>query len=61
MGDQWDYKLRKLEMAWDLARRIMPERMISAGRWSESNYLDLAKEVLQKASEVVEVVFTEDK
>jgi len=61
MGDEWDYKLRKMQMAWELALKTMPTGAQVQGKWTEALYLKNAQEVLSKSFEVVDAVFTEDK
>lgn len=61
MGDQWDYKLRKMEMAWELAVKTMPTGIQVQGKWTEGLYLKNAQEVLAKSFEIIDSVFTEDK
>ncbi len=60
MGDMWDYKLKKMEMAWELANRMIPKAPTSGGRWTEDKYLDLSQQTLKKAFEAVNAVFIED-
>ena len=61
MGDEWDYKLWKAQMAWDLAMRIIPPKPDSQGAWTQGNYLAEAQETLERAQEVINAVFTADK
>ena len=35
----WDYKIRKLEIAWELASRIIPEAPQPSGVWKEADYI----------------------
>ena len=59
MGDEWDYKLRKMEMAWDLALRIIPDKPEDSGAWIRENYLARAQETLKQTNEAVNAVFKE--
>ena len=61
MGDQWDYRLNKMDMAWELAVRIIPDKPTDTGRWTEKDYLKNAQEVIREAYDVVDAVFTIDK
>lgn len=60
MGDIWDYKLRKMEIAWELATRVMPNSPHPQGAWTEGNYLKKAQETLQQAQEIINTVFADD-
>ena len=60
MGDNWDYKLRKLEMAWELASRIMPMEARDIGEWAPDGYLKQAQQVLTGARDVVDAVFSNE-
>jgi hypothetical protein len=60
MGDKWDYKLKKVEMAWDLANRIIPKNPEARGLWGERDYLKNAQEILKQAHEGIDAVFTAD-
>ena len=57
MGDAWDYRLRKMEIAWELASRLMPAHVKDSGRWSEDTYLKYAQETMRQANDIVETVF----
>jgi hypothetical protein len=59
MGDYWDYRLWKAEMAWDLAMRIIPDKTSSTGRWTEDTYLKHAQEALKQSKEVIDAIFIE--
>jgi hypothetical protein len=59
MGDQWDYKLRKMEMAWELASRFIPEEIQNTGKWTETDYLKNAQAALREAYAVVNAIFKE--
>jgi len=61
MGDIWDYKLRKAEMSWELALRIIPKGVESTGKWTDSDYLKNAQKILKECHGIVDAVFTEDK
>ena len=57
MGDAWDYRLRKVEMAWELALRIIPDKPQPNGAWTEGDYLKKAQETLKEANAVIDAVF----
>lgn len=60
MGDIWDYRLRKLEMAWELALRIIPDKPANSGAWmGEENFLTKSQEIMTKTQEIVQTVFSE--
>ena len=61
MGDGWDYKLRKMDIAWELASRIIPDAAQPSGAWTTESYIGKAQETLQQAFDVVDAVFQEDK
>ena len=61
MGDMWDYKLRKAEMAWELALRIMPKTPEPTGKWTEESYLEHAQKTIKQSHDVIDAVFTADK
>jgi len=61
MGDVWDYKLSKAEMAWELALRVMPGTPQVTGKWTEESYLEHAQETLKQSYDVIDAVFTADK
>jgi hypothetical protein len=62
MGDIWDYKLRKMEMAWQLAMKLIPPTATAGGKWSNADtFLENAKEVLKRAHEAIDAVFADDK
>ena len=60
MGDVWDYKLRKMEIAWELASRVMPDKVTGTGKWADASYLENAQETIKQAFEAVSGVFVED-
>ena len=60
MGDIWDYRLRKMEIAWELAQRLIRAHPERDGAWVESQFLGKSQEVLQKSQEIVEAVFNAD-
>ena len=45
----WDYKIRKLEIAWELASRIIPEAPQPSGVWTEADYIARAQKVMKEA------------
>lgn len=59
MGDPWDYRLRRMEMAWELALRVIPKTPQESGAWTEDAYIARAQEVLKKAAGAVKAVFKE--
>jgi len=59
MAEAWDYRIRKMEMAWELALRIIPKQPTEIGRWTEKDYLKNAQEVLRQAFDAVNAIFTE--
>jgi hypothetical protein len=61
MGDIWDYKLRKVEMAWELALRIIPKSPGTTGKWTEENYLEHAQKIIKESHDVVDAIFKADK
>lgn len=61
MGDVWDYKLRKMEIAWELAERVIPKEVTDRGRWTERDFLKVAQQMLKEAFDAVDATFTEDK
>ena len=38
MGEFWDYELRNMEMAWELAKSVIPAHPEPQGAWMESTY-----------------------
>ena len=60
MRDRWDYKMRKMEIAWELAFRIIPESLQPSGVWTEADYIARAQKVMKEAVNAVDAVFTED-
>ena len=61
MGDEWDYKLKKAEMAWQLATRMMPNSPDHTGKWQEQIYLKNAQEVIKQAYDIIDAIFIADK
>ena len=57
MGDGWDYRLRKMEIAWELASRIIPEKPQPSGAWTEADYIARAQKVMKEAADAVDAVF----
>ena len=57
MGDLWDYKLRKMEWAWDLASRIIPAQPTTGGRWTEDAFITKAQAVMKEAYDAIDAVF----
>ena len=60
MGDMWDYKLRKAEMAWELASHIIPKSPGITGKWTEEHYLEHAQKVIKQSHDVIDAIFTAD-
>ena len=60
VGDIWDYKLLKADMAWELALRVMPEGPRTTGRWTEEHYLENAQKVLEQSHGIIDAVFKAD-
>jgi hypothetical protein len=46
-----------MEIAWELAMRIIPEKPEATGAWTQDAYLPKAQETLIKAQEVIDAVF----
>ena len=59
MGDAWDYRLRKMDMAWQLALRMIPQEPEATGRWTAESYLECSQEILKEAFKVIDGVFKE--
>ena len=53
MSDIWDYRLSKLDIAWELAKFLMPTTQSGERRFIST------KEALQKAKEAIDTVFPE--
>lgn len=61
MGDIWDYKLRRMEMAWELANRIAPSKTpLNMGEWNKDHYLASFQKLLEDSHGALKVVFNED-
>ena len=60
MGDIWDYKLCKAEMAWELALRIIPAEPRPTGKWAEENYLEHAQKMIKESHDIIDAVFKEE-
>ena len=56
----WDYRIRKLEIAWELASRIIPQTPQPSGTWTEAEYIAKAQQVMKEAVEAVNAVYTDD-
>ncbi len=59
MGDLWDYKIKKMEMAWELALRVIPKSPHETGRWTERDYLKSSQDEIRQAFEVIDAIFTD--
>ncbi len=57
MTDAVDLKLWKMQMAWELAMRVIPAKPDQSGEWTKNSYLAKAQETLTKANEVIDAVF----
>ncbi len=55
----WDYRMRKMDIAWELASRIIPEKPQPSGAWTEADYIAKAQKVMKEAAEAVDAVFTD--
>lgn len=60
-AEAWGYRLRKMEIVWELAQKVIPERRAATGQWSGESYYLKVQETLQKLQEIVDVVFSADK
>ena len=60
MGDVWDYKMWKAQLAWDLAMRIIPPKPELQGLWTKDSYLIKTQETLVASQEVINAVFKAD-
>ena len=59
----WDYKILKLEIAWELASRIIPEAPEApepSGVWKEADYIARAQKVMKEAADAVDAVFKDN-
>ncbi len=61
MGDVWDYKLRKMDIAWELAQRTIPKTPAETGGWGEGNFLKRSEDMLKQANDIVNTIFSDDK
>lgn len=61
MGDVWDYKLRKLQMVWELAVRVIPSQPQNTGPWSSEHFYERTQETLEKFQAIVNTIFADDK
>ena len=61
MGDVWDYKLRKMELVWDLAGRVIPASAEDTGGFTREDFLKSVQETLKEAHAVIDAVFVQDK
>ncbi len=57
VADVVDYAMWKSQKAWELAMRMIPEKVQQTGAWTEANYLQKAQEELQKAYDIMTTVF----
>lgn len=61
MGDMWDYKLRKMDIAWELASRVIPGHPQTSGGWTPDDFVAKAQEIMKAAMDSVDAVFKEDR
>ena len=61
MGDIWDYKLRKMDIAWELASRVIPSDPEKIVGWTADNFVAKSQEVMKQAFEAVDSVFLDDR
>ena len=52
MGNEWDYKLKKIDIAWQIADGILSKKEVPLCFWAEH-----AQKILQEARDIVENVF----
>ena len=57
MGEQWDYKTRKVEIAWELAKQAIKRRLGKSSGMNDETYRDMVKKELQAAWDAVNSVF----
>ena len=57
MGDQWDYRLCKVEMAWELASKNLFERSPLKPLPAKEDYYKVVRRELQEAWDAVNSVF----
>tara|TARA_Y100000310_G_C20455130_1_gene702678 strand:+ start:225 stop:437 length:213 start_codon:yes stop_codon:yes gene_type:complete len=60
MGDVWDYKLRKMAIAWELASRLIPSKPQDSGGWTVDTFIGKSQEAMKEAQEAVDAVFKDD-
>ena len=56
MGEIWDYRLRKVEIAWEIAQKSL-QRQMATRTLAHEDYDALLKNVLQKSWDMVNGVF----
>lgn len=57
MSDLYDIRMRKMEMVWELANRVIPKEPQSSGPWTADTYLAKTQETLKAAQAIIEAVF----
>lgn len=61
MRSMWDYRVRKMEIAWELAGNLIRAKSESSGAWPEDEYITKAQQVLRQSYEAVNAVFRWDR
>ena len=59
MGDVWDYRLRKTDIAWELASRLIPDHAQNSGPWTADVFVAKAQATIKEAYEAIDAVFKE--
>lgn len=54
MSDEWDYRIRRMEITWEIARKALEKEQ---GTMSLEMYLSKAKKALEEAKCIVETQF----
>ena len=60
MSDKWDYRIRRMEMVWELTQRSLDAEFGGKSNTTAAQYLSKGKDTLEKASGIVHDVFTDD-
>ena len=55
----WDYRMRKMDIAGSWPHRIIPEKPLPSGAWTEADYIAKVQKVMKEAAEAVDAVFTD--
>lgn len=61
MKDMWDYKLRKMDIAWEIASKLIPSEAQRSGTWTPDDFVAKAQKIMKAAMESVDAVFKEDR